>query len=198
MLKLYEYQPSGNCYKIRLLLSYLNIEYESINIDILKQETQTPEFLKLNPDGRVPVLVDGDNVLAESNAILWYLADGTSYIPADKFQQAKVLQWMSFEQSSIVTNIAKSRFFISILKSEDKYKEKLKELKVLGYEALDIMEERLTLNDYFVGNQYTIADISLYAYTHMAEEGKFDLSKYHNINKWLSRVKNQKNHIAIL
>ena len=197
MYKLYDFLPSGNCYKIRLLLSQLKIEYERVNVNILKNESQSPEFLKINPNGKTPVLYHNGNYLAESNAILWYLSSNTNFVPKDTYKQALVLQWMFFEQFSHEPNIAAPRYWISILQEESKYQEQLKIKTKLGYIALDIMEKHLSLNDFFVGSQYSIADIALYAYTHVAEEGKFDLSKYVKIQHWLTIIESQENYIHI-
>ncbi|OQK18572.1 glutathione S-transferase [Methyloprofundus sedimenti] len=197
MYTLYDFSPSGNCYKIRLLLNQLGISYERINVDILNKESRTPEFLKINPNGRTPVLCHDGKYLAESNAILWYLAAHTDFIPKGNYEQAQVLQWMFFEQFSHEPNIATARYWISILNEEDEYKEALKAKISQGYAALDVMEQHLQNHDYFVTNQYSIADIALYAYTHVAEEGKFDLSGYKRINAWFERVESQKNYISI-
>jgi len=169
MYKLYDFLPSGNCYKIRLLLNQLGIKYERVNIDILSKESRTPEFLKINPNGRTPVLYHDGKYLAESNAILWYLASNSTFIPNDDYEQALALQWMFFEQFSHEPHIASARYWVSILKAEDEYKEQLKVKMKLGYAALDVMELHLENNHYFVANQYSIADIALYAYTHVAE-----------------------------
>lgn len=197
MYKLYDFLPSGNCYKIRLLLNQLGIECERVNVDILNKESRTPEFLKINPNGRTPVLYHDGKYLAESNAILWYLASNTSFLPKDNYEQALVLQWMFFEQFSHEPNIATPRYWISILKAEDEYKKQLKVKMKLGYAALDVMEQHLAKNSYFVGRQYSIADIALYAYTHVAEEGNFDLSGYSKIKEWFKRVEGQENYIDI-
>jgi len=197
MYKLYDYLPSGNCYKIRLLLNQLNIGYERVDIDILKKESRTQEFLEINPNGRTPVLNHDGKYLAESNAILWYLSSNTPFVLESKFEQAKILQWMFFEQFSHEPNIATPRYWISILKAEDEYEEQLKLKMKLGYAALDVMEQHLENNDYFVGNKYSIADIALYAYTHVAEEGRFDLSKYIKIKEWFKRIEEQKDYIDI-
>jgi len=197
MYTLYDFLPSGNCYKIRLMLNQLGIAYERINVDILNKESRTPEFLKINPNGRTPVLCHDGKYLAESNAILWYLAAHTNFIPKGDFEQAQILQWMFFEQFSHEPNIATARYWVSILKAEDKYKEELKAKMIQGYVALDVMEQHLQNNDYFVANQYSIADIALYAYTHVAEEGKFDLSGYKQIKGWFDRIEHQKDYIAI-
>jgi glutathione S-transferase len=197
MYKLYDFLPSGNCYKIRLLLNQLNIKYERINIDILSKESRTPEFLKINPNGRTPVLYHDGKYLAESNAILWYLASNSTMIPKGNYEQALALQWMVFEQFSHEPYIASARYWVSILKAEEEYKEQLKVKMNLGYAALDVMEQYLENNLYFVANQYSIADIALYAYTHVAEEGNYDLSGYSQIKDWFIRIENQKNYISI-
>lgn len=197
MYQLYDFLPSGNCYKIRLLLNQLSIEYERVNIDILNKESRTPEFLKINPNGRTPVLCHDGKYLAESNAILWYLASNTPFLPTGNYEQALVLQWMFFEQFSHEPNIATSRYWVSILKAENDYKEQLIGKMKAGYAALDVMEQHLACNDFFVANQYSIADIALYAYTHVAEEGNFDLSLYSNIKQWFKRIESQANYIDI-
>lgn len=197
MYKLHDFLPSGNCYKIRLLLNQLGIEYERVNVDILNKESRTPEFLKINPNGRTPVLYHEGKYLAESNAILWYLASNTLFLPDGNYEQALALQWMFFEQFSHEPNIATPRYWVSILKAEDEYKEQLKVKMKLGYAALDVMEQHLANNSYFVGNQYSIADIALYAYTHVAEEGNFDLSGYSRIKEWFKRIESPENYINI-
>jgi glutathione S-transferase len=197
MYKLYDFPASGNCYKIRLLLNQLGIPYQRIHIDILNKESRTPEFLAINTNGRVPVLYHDGQYLAESNAILWYLAQNTPYLPAAKLAQAQILQWMFFEQYSHEPNIATSRYWISILKAENQYREQLESKKTAGYAALDVMEQHLADKHYFVANQYTIADIALYAYTHVAEEGHFDLSAYTNIKNWFQRIENKDNYIGM-
>ncbi len=197
MYKLFDFLPSGNCYKIRLLLNQLGIEYERVNIDILSKESRTPEFLKINPNGKTPVLYHEGKHLAESNAILWYLASNSSFVPNGNYEQALVLQWMFFEQFSHEPNIATSRYWVSILKAEEEYKEQLKVKQKLGYAALDVMEKHLKNNTYFVANQYSIADIALYAYTHVAEEGNYDLSGYIQIKEWFKKIENQMNYKSI-
>jgi len=197
MYKLYDFLPSGNCYKVRLLLNQLGIEYTRVNVDILNKESRTPEFLKINPNGRTPVLWHEDKYLAESNAILWYFATHTRFLPKDQYEQAQVLQWMFFEQYSHEPNIATPRYWVSILKAENEYKKQLKDKMKAGYAALDVMEQHLISNDFFVANQYTIADIALYAYTHVADEGGFDLSGYSSIKEWFRRVESQDHYISI-
>ena len=198
MLKLYQFFSSGNCYKIRLLLTQLEIPFESIELNILKGETRTPEFLRKNPNGRIPVLeTESGQFLAESNAILFYLSEGTDFLPKDNFERAKVLQWLFFEQYSHEPYIATSRFWISILGKAEEYKEALNQKREPGYAALTVMEKHLKNCNFFVGERYTIADIGLFAYTHVADEGGFDLTRFPAIQAWLERVKAQPRHISI-
>ncbi|MEW5856135.1 MAG: glutathione S-transferase family protein [Cyanobacteriota bacterium] len=198
MLKLYQFFSSGNCYKIRLLLTQLEIPFESIELNILKGETRTSEFLSKNPNGRIPVLeTESGQFLAESNAILFYLSEGTDFLPNDRFERAKVLQWLFFEQYSHEPYIATSRFWISILGKAEEYKEALNQKREPGYAALTVMEKHLTNCNFFVGERYTIADIGLFAYTHVADEGGFDLTRFSAIQAWLERVKAQPRHISI-
>lgn len=198
MLRVYGDVHSGNSYKIKLLLSQLDLKHEWIHVDILKQETRTPEFLAKNSNGKVPLLeVTNGIYLAESNAIIHYLADGTPLLPHGKFQHAQVLQWMFFEQYSHEPNIATSRFIIHSLGRPADKEELLKSKVAPGYKALDVMEKHLTAHNYFVADRYTIADIALYAYTHVAHEGEFDLSNYPKIRSWLQRVKEQVGYVAM-
>lgn len=197
MLRLFDFLPSGNSYKVRLLLSQLSIPYERIELDILKGETRTPEFLRKNPNGRIPVLeTQSGQFLAESNAILFYLSEGT-FLPDDLFLRSQVLQWLFFEQYSHEPYIATSRFWISILGKSAEYQDTLKQKRELGYAALRVMEQHLTSHTFFVNERYTIADIALFAYTHVAHEGGFDLTQFPAINTWLERVKNQPRYITI-
>lgn len=198
MIRLYDYLPSGNGYKVRLLLTQLGIPFERIELDILKGTTRTPEFLQKNPNGRIPVVeLEDGRFLAESNAILFYFAEGTSFLPADRRQRAQALQWMFFEQYSHEPNIATSRFWLQHLELTPERKAALAQKRPLGYAALDVMEKHVTGRPFFVGEQYSIADIALYAYTHVADEGGFDLVKYPNIRAWLERVRSQPKHIPI-
>lgn len=199
-MKLYDDPHSGNGYKIRLLLAYLNIKYEYIPVDILNGDTRTAEFLAKNPNGRIPLLeLEDGSYLAESNAILYFLAQSTAFWPKSTFDQALVLQWMFFEQHSHEPNIATARFWLSIKKGErDQFQSALLAQKQsLGRAALEVMEQHLTGRQYFVGDHLTIADIALYAYTHVADEGGFDLSPYKSINAWLSRICAHPRHCAI-
>lgn len=194
-MKLYDYLPSGNGYKIRLLLSWLGQEYQYQEIDIHTGETHSPEFLALNPSGQIPVLDLGDGRhLAESNAILFYLALGTKYLPPDAFAQGEILRWMFFEQYKHEPAIAVARF-IKIYAPERK--KEIPALMKRGYIALDIMEAHLKTRDFFVGDCLSIADISLYAYTHVADAGGFDMKPYKAIKKWMRRVKIHPDYIKI-
>lgn len=200
MYKLFQMQDSGNCYKIRLLLSHLNLPCEMIETNIINGESRTEAFLEKNPNGKTPTFqIDDTTYLAESTAILYYLALGTDYLPtANKLHQAQILQWMSFEQYSHEPYIATSRFWIYLLKQPQAYAQQISDKKPGGYAALDVMEAHLNKHQFFVNETYSIADIALYAYTHVASEGGFDLSTYPSINRWLQRVAEQAGHIAML
>lgn len=198
MLRVYGDMCSGNCYKLKLLLNQLGMKHEWHHVDIVKQEARTPEFLARNPNGKVPVVELSNGVfLCESNAIMHYLADGTPLLPHGKFQHAKVLQWMFFEQYSHEPNIATSRFIIKYLGRPADREESLKAKVAPGYKALDVMEKHLGSNTYFVADRYTIADIALYAYTHVAHEGEFDLANYPKIRAWLGRVQGQAGYVGM-
>jgi glutathione S-transferase len=198
MVRLYDYLESGNGYKVRLLLTQLAIPFERIELDIMKGATRTSEFLAKNLNGRIPVLeLKPGEFLAESNAILFYLAEGTSLFPEDRWERAQVLQWMFFEQYSHEPNIATSRFWLSHNLLTEERRAQLPQKQSLGYAALDVMEKHLTERLFFVGERYSIADISLYAYTHVAHEGNFDLGRYPSVRAWLARVQSQPNHIPI-
>jgi len=197
-MKLYDYLPSGNGYKVRLLLSQLGIPFTLIEKDIAKGETRTPEFLALNPNGRIPVLgLDDGRHLSESDAILFYLAEGTPFLPEERFGRADVLRWMFFEQYSHEPYIAVARAWLQVLTGR-KYEPRELEAKMAGgYQALDVMERHLTERRFFVAERYTIADIALYAYTHVAHEGDFHLDRYPNVRTWLARVASQPGHVPI-
>lgn len=199
MYKVYGDVYSGNCYKVKLLLHQLEKPYEWIDIDILKQESRTPEFLAKNPNGKIPVLEYSEGeYLFESNAIMYFLSDGTDLLPSNTLDCAKVLQWLCFEQYSHEPNIATSRYLIRYLDGAEKYKDVLDEKRPRGYAALDVMEQHLTKHPFFVADKYSIADIGLYAYTHVAEEGGFDLTKYDAIQAWFKRVQSQPNYFGIV
>ncbi len=195
-MKLYDYLPSGNSYKVRLLASYLGLSYDWINLDIHKGETQTPQYKALNPAGQIPLLVlDDGRKIAESNAILYFLAEGTPYFPCTAFDQAKCLQWMFWEQYRHEPSIAVARF-IHMYKADERADE-LPRLMERGNDALSVMDNHLAERLFFVGNAPTIADIALYAYTHVAGEGGFTLSDYPNVTAWLDRVSDHPKHIRI-
>lgn len=200
MLRLHDHLSSGNGYKVRLLLNQLGIPFERIEYDIDRGETRTPEFLEsVNPNGRVPVLETEDGeLLPESNAILCYLADGTPFLPDDRLGRAQALQWMFFEQYSHEPNIATPRYWITHdIEMTDERRLALQTKRKLGYEALGVMEGRLGRNDFLVADRYTLADIVLYAYTHVAGEGGFDLTGYSAVRAWIDRVAAQPDHIPI-
>lgn len=198
-LRLYDFLPSGNGYKIRLLLTQLGVPFERIDVNILEGESRTSEFLDKSSNGKIPVLeIEPNRYLAESNAILIHLAEGTEFLPYDRFLRAQVFQWLFFEQYSHEPFIATSRFWISILKKEKEHQEELKFKQQKGYAALQVMEDHLQLHSFFVGERYTIADIALFAYTHVADEGGFDLSEFPSIRAWLERVKAQPRYISIV
>ena len=197
-LKIYGDFGSGNCYKLKLICSLLSIPHQWIAVDILKGDSLTPEFLKMNPNGKIPLLVmDDGECLAESNAILFYLAQGSDLLPGDDLNLARVLQWQFFEQYSHEPNIAVARFIARYLGLPEDRKAEYESKQVGGYRALDVMEQSLQKRQYLVGNQCTIADISLYAYTHVADEGGFDLSRYPAILAWLKQIQSLDGYIGM-
>jgi glutathione S-transferase len=194
---LYDSQVSGNCYKVRLLLAHLGIDYERREVDVVDRSNRAELLGGVNPALRVPVLVlDDGRSLAESNAILWWLGEGTQYIPADPFQRAKLLQWMFFEQYSHEPNIAVVRFWVAVAATPAP-KGEVEARRKAGYAALDAMERELSSREFLVADAYTIADIALYAYTHVAGEGGFELSGYPAIRAWIQRVAAQPGHVPI-
>lgn len=192
-LVLHEDPISGNCYKIKLTAALLGLRMECRAYSVLKAETRTPQFLKfINPNGRIPVLQIGDRFLPESSAACFYLADGSRLIPEDRFDRADMLRWMFFEQYNHEPNVATLRFWLAFV-GEDSLSEIQKSLvpgkKIAGDAALKLMDDHLATRNWFVGESITLADIALYAYTHVAEEGgAFDLSFYPSIVAWLKRV----------
>ena len=190
---LYDFLPSGNGYKVRLLLSQLGIPFTLVEKDALHGETRTPDFLAMNPNGRIPLLeLDDGRRLAESDAILFYLAEGTPFLPRDRFACAEVLQWMFFEQYSHEPYIAVVRRLVH-MDGKPADPERVER----GYQALDVMEMHLAGRRFFVDERYTIADIALYAYTHVAHEGGFDLARYPSVRAWLARVAAEPRHVPI-
>lgn len=198
MLKLYDYASSGNGYKVRLLLHQLGRPCERIELDILRGQTRTPEFLARNPNGRIPcVELESGEYLWESNAILFYLAEGTELLPGDTLERARVLQWMCFEQYSHEPYIATSRFLRMHSEHTAERRAALEQRREPGYAALGVMERHLAGHGFFVGARYSVADIALYAYTHVAHEGGFELGRFPEVSTWLERVRKQPKHIPI-
>jgi glutathione S-transferase len=189
-MKLYNVAYSGNSYKVRLLLAQLRIPCEIVEVDILKGESRTAEFFKINPNGRTPVLDDNGFIFAESNAILAYLAKGTKFLPEDRQKFALVFQWMFFEQYSHEPYIATSRFWLQHKPDSPEQSALLASKRDGGWAALKIMEDHLVKTDFFVGD-YSIADIALFAYTHVSHEGGFPLDDFPKIRDWVERVKAQ-------
>jgi glutathione S-transferase len=199
MLVLHQMQDSGNCYKLRLLMAQLAIPFRIVDVDVLSGETRTAEFLAKNPNGRVPLLqLDDGSFLPESNAALFYVADGTSYLPNTRLGRARVLQWLFFEQYSHEPYIAVARYWWSIKPGgREQKQDRFPEWHERGYQALAVMERHLASGPFFVDGRYSIADIALYAYTHMAAEGGFDLAGYANVRAWLARVAALKGHVPL-
>ena len=197
---LYDDPRSGNGYKVRLLLSHLSLPYRYVPVDILLGETRTKEFLKKNLNGRIPVMeLDDGCFLPESNAILCYLSQGTDYWPTERYSQAQVMQWLFFEQYSHEPNVATPRFWLTIkgMKDAPFDRELLAQKQRAGNDALAVMDGHLGSREFFVADRYTIADIALYAYTHVAAEGGFDLSRYPAVVSWLQRVREQPGHVTM-
>ena len=187
--KLYGDHRSGNCYKVALILLLTGRSFEWAETDIIKQSTRTPEFLEMNPNGKVPVLQLPDGqTMAESNAMLLYLAEGSPYLPTDAWQRALVYQWLFFEQYSHEPYIAVARFLVKLAGREVEDADRLKLLRKKGSEALSVMEKAVSSSLFLVGDRFSIADIALYAYTHTAEDGGVDLSPWSAVRQWLQRV----------
>ena len=208
MHTLFDYLDSGNGYKIRLALRQLGQPFRWQELDIMAGATRTPEFLAKNLNGRIPTLeLEGGTCLAESNAILWYVAEGSPLIPADRLERAQVLQWMFFEQYSHEPYVATPRFIVKHLPVDSPRRAELPDRLSRGRAALAVMESHLKskartssstgAGPYFVGGRYTIADIALYAYTHVADEGGLDLAPYPAVREWLTRVAAEPKHIPI-
>ncbi len=198
MLRLYDDPMSGNGYKVRLALAQLGLPFEYVALDVTKNETRTPAFLAKNPNGRIPTLrLEDGTHLAESCAILWYLAEGTVLAPADRLARAQTLQWMFFEQYSHEPYVAVARFWHHLPAMSEEQRRQLPDKMKRGYAALDVMETHLAARQFFVGERYGIADIALYAYTHVAGEGGFDLSRYPALGAWMKRVAAHPNHTTI-
>ena len=197
-MKVFADIASGNCYKVKLTLELLDIEHDWLHINILKGEASTPDFLKLNPNGKIPVLqLDSGETLSESNAIIDYLAEGTELFPTNRLARARVLEWQFFEQYSHEPYIAVARFINKYLGMPDSRRAEFEAKKSGGIKALKVMERQLTQTPYLTGDHYTTADISLYAYTHVAHEGGFDLSEFPRINAWMARIQAHPRHVTM-
>ena len=200
MYTLYSMKRSGNSYKVRLTLARLNAPYRLVEVDILKGESRTPDFLAKNPSGQIPLLeVAPGRHLAESNAILWYVAGGTPLAPDDRIERAEALQWMFFEQHSLEPNLGAAYFWLNLIKGgRDLQRHALEDWMEQGHRALGVMEKHLSRHDYFAADRYTIADIALYAYSHLAHECDFDLAPYPAVRAWLARVADEPGHVAMV
>lgn len=207
MYRLYDFPRSGNCYKVRLLLNQLEIPFERIEVNLLDQQTHSSAFLEKNPNGKLPLLeIETDVFLSESNAILLYLAEGTPLLPSaeaaspepQRLERFQVMQWLFFEQFSLCPNIGRPRFFISVLKKRDQVPQLIDYWQSQGNQALSVMEKHLEAHPFFVGDRYTLADLALFAYTHLADEGEFNLSQFPAIQAWMARVQEQPGYIPML
>jgi len=198
MFTVYGMADSGNCYKVKLALEQLALPYRWVEVDSTKGGTRTPEFLARNPNGKVPTLeLEDGSYLPESNAILYYLAEGTPLLPGDRAGRARALQWMFFEQYSHEPCIAVARFILRYLPADTPRRAELPRLAERGHQALAVMEQHLAKAPWFAGGRYTVADIALYAYTHCAADGGFELGRYPALGAWLARVKAQPRHVAL-
>jgi glutathione S-transferase len=195
---LYDSPVSGNCYKVRLLLAHLGIPYERRTLDVVDRSNRPDVLGGLNPALRVPTLVlDDGSPLAESGAIIWYLGEGTRFVPEDRYERAQVLQWMFFEQYDHEPAIAVARFWLAYSGRPEEFVDRLPERQTAGARALAAMERHLEGRKFLVGDRLTLADIALYAYTHVADEGGFDLQPYPAIRDWLGRVASERGHVPI-
>lgn len=198
MLRLLDSLPSGNGYKCRLMLHHLGRPFERLEVDLAGGAARTPAFLRLNPEGRIPVLeLDDGTVLPESNAILWYLAEGTPWLPAGKLDRAQVLRWLFWEQYSHEPNIATVRHWVAHLPPDPERDQLLPRKRELGYKALGVLDGHLAGRSWMVGATPSIADLALYAYTHVAREGGFDLEPYPAVRAWIARVAALPGHVSI-
>jgi glutathione S-transferase len=195
---LYNSPVSGNCYKVRLLLAHLGLEYERRDVDVVDRSNRRELLGGLNPALRVPTLIlDDGRPLAESGAILWYFGDGTRFVPDDRYERAQVLQWMFFEQYDHEPAIAVVRFWVAYSGRPEEFADRLAERMRAGHRALAAMERHLDARGFLVGDGLTLADIALYAYTHVADEGGFDLEPYPALRAWLERVASEPGHVPI-
>jgi glutathione S-transferase len=196
---LYDNPDSGNCYKVRLLLAHLGLDYERRDVDVVDRSNRLDVLGGKNPALRVPtVVLDDGRPLGESGAILWYFGDGTRFVPADPYERAQVLQWMFFEQYDHEPAVAVARFWLRQAADAARDADQLAAKHASGYRALDAMERRLTARSWLVGGSMTIADVALYAYTHVADEGLFDLERYPAIRAWLACVAAEPGHVPMV
>lgn len=197
-MKIYGDVRSGNCYKLKLLCALLSIEYDWIAVDILRGETRSEEFLAMNPNAQIPVCVTDDGaILTQSNAILYYLGQGSPYWPVEALAQTRVLEWQFFEQYSHEPGVAVARFIRLYQGMPEDRRDEYQACLQAGYRALDVMEARLQQQDYLAADTVSLADISLYAYTHVAHEGGFDLAAYPAIGAWISRIQRMDAYIPM-
>jgi glutathione S-transferase len=197
-MRLYNSQLSGNCWKVRQILALRGIEYERVELDVIDRSNRREVLGGKNPALRVPTLeLDDGEHLGESNAILWYLGDGTEWVPDDPLERARVLQWMFFEQYEIEPNLAVARFWIAILGQRDEKASELEPKWAGGNRALGILEEHLADRDWLVGSEFSIADISVYGYVHTANEGGFDLAQYPAVRAWIDRVAARPGYVSM-
>jgi len=199
MYTLYSMKRSGNSYKVRLALARLAIPFRLVEVDILRGESRTPEFLTKNPNGQVPLLeVASNRYLAESNAILWYVAGGTPLAPEDRVDRADALQWMFFEQHSLEPSIGAAYFWLTLVKGgRDLQRHALEDWLEDGYRALGVMEGHLQRNRFFAADRFTIADIALYAYAHVAHECDYDMTGFPAVRAWLARIAAEPGHVTM-
>lgn len=198
MIKLYQMAASGNCYKVRLLLTQLGLPFACVPVDLAKGETRTEAFRALSPMGRVPVCVlPGGEVLAESNAMLCYFAERTPLLPEDRLERARVMQWLFWEQYDHEPYVAVPRAWLRYFGVPAGKEQELVERQARGHKALALMDRHLQERRFFVGERYSVADIALYAYTHVAPEGDLDLGRYPAVQAWIERVRGQPGHVAI-
>jgi glutathione S-transferase len=195
---LYDSPVSGNCYKVRLLLAHLGIPYERRSLDVVDRSNRTEVLGGLNPALRVPtVVLDDGRALGESGAILWYFGEGTRFVPEDAYERAQVLQWMFFEQYDLEPAIAVVRFWVAYSGRAAEYADRIPERMAAGYRTLDALERHLDGSRFLVGDGFTLADIALYGYTHVASEGGFDVEPYPGVREWLARVAAEPGHVPI-
>jgi glutathione S-transferase len=199
MIKIHDSKLSGNAWKIRILLGNLGIPFERVTYALPEGKTYTPEFLQKNPLGKVPLveLDDGQSIF-ESDAILYYFADGTELLPKDRLARARVLQWMFFEQNEVMLNLALPRFWIGIKKAKADNLEQIKVRQDAGYKSLEIMDAHLKTRKFFVNDQYSIADISLYPYAALAHEGEYEMERFPNIQAWFERIRAQRGYTSLI